>query len=126
MAKKKRNDLLLIGCLLALGILSFLSVEWYKTSTTKNAQVVVFVDGTETGRYLLAQDEEILIKGTKGDNLLVIKNGKAWVEEAECPDKLCVHTGKISRNGETIVCLPNKIVVEVVNGEKNEIDISTN
>lgn len=126
MAKKKRNDLLLIGCLLALGILSFLSVEWYKTSTTKNAQVVVFVDGTETGRYLLAQDEEILIKGTKGDNLLVIKNGKAWVEEAECPDKLCVHTGKISRNGETIVCLPNKIVVEVVNGEENEIDISTN
>ena len=126
MAKKKRNDLLLIGCLLALGIFSFLSVEWYKTSTTKNAQVVVFVDGTETGRYLLAQDEEILIKGTKGDNLLVIKNGKAWVEEAECPDKLCVHTGKISRNGETIVCLPNKIVVEVVNGEENEIDISTN
>lgn len=126
MVKKKRNDLLLIGCLLIIGVFSLLAVEWYKTSTTKNAQVVVLVDGTEIGRYLLSQDEEILIKGTKGDNFLVIKNGKAWIEEADCPDKLCMHAGKISKNGETIVCLPNKIVVEVVNGEENEIDISTN
>ena len=87
---------------------------------------MVYVDGKEVGRYPLTGEDEILIDGLKGTNTLIISEGKAWIEEAQCPDKICMHAGKISKNGETIVCLPNKVVVEIVNGADNEIDISTN
>lgn len=126
MKKRKRNDLILIGCLLLIGIFSLLGVEWYKSETTKNGEAIVFVEGKEIGRYSLKQDDEILIEGFQGTNYLIIRDGKAWIEEAQCPDKICIHAGKISKNGETIVCLPNKVVVEIVNGTENEIDISTN
>ena len=53
-------------------------------------------------------------KDGKTTNLLVIKDGKADVTEADCPDKLCVHQKAISKTNETIVCLPNKVVVQVI------------
>ena len=42
--------------------------------------------------------------------------------EADCPDKLCVHQKAISKNHEMIVCLPNKVVVEVTGSEENGFD----
>lgn len=45
---------------------------------------------------------------------VVIQNGKARMESADCRDQICVHTGWISRNGQTVVCLPNRVVLEVV------------
>ena len=48
-----------------------------------------------------------------GTNILVIENGEAWVSEADCPDKVCMGMGKISRNGEFIACLPNRLLVVV-------------
>ncbi|KAI4447103.1 hypothetical protein C823_001622 [Eubacterium plexicaudatum ASF492] len=41
---------------------------------------------------------------------------------ADCPDQLCVHQKAISGQGETIVCLPNKIVVEIAEGEDADLD----
>ena len=55
------------------------------------------------------------------------KDGKASMAKADCPDKICVNHAAISKKGETIVCLPHKVVVEVVdeNGiqDGNQIDI---
>jgi len=48
-----------------------------------------------------------------GKNVLVIENGEASIKSATCPDKICVSHRKISKSGETIVCLPNKVVVEI-------------
>lgn len=47
-----------------------------------------------------------------------IKDGKVWVEDADCSDRTCEHTGKISRAGQRIVCLPNNVVI-AVNGESD-------
>ena len=126
MSKKKRNDWILIGALLVLGISAIFCVEGYKKANTKNGEAVVFVDGKEIGRYPLKEDTTVLIEGKTGTNLLVIEDGKAFIKEADCPDKICVYHGKIDKNKETIVCLPNKVVVEIQNGQDNEIDISTN
>ena len=51
----------------------------------------------------------------------MIRDGKADVTEADCPDKLCVLQGKISRSGQTIICLPNKTMV-TIKGGKSEYD----
>ena len=81
------------------------------------------MDGREVGRYPLDRDAEIAIPGYDGGlNLLVIRDGSAFVREADCPDKLCVRTGAIRYEGESIICLPHRVVVAVEGGEPGEVD----
>ena len=79
--------------------------------TGTGAQAVVTVDGKEIGRYPLKKNGTFPLNG--GTNILVVENGEAWVSEANCPDKVCMGMGKISRNGEFIACLPNRLLVVV-------------
>lgn len=80
--------------------------------------VRVTVDGNDYGVYRLTDEQEIPIQtGGVVTNTLVIKGGKADMIEATCPDKLCVHQKAISSTGETIVCLPNKVVAEVISSD---------
>ena len=81
------------------------------------------VDGKEYGRYQLSSEQEIQINET---NVLEIRDGKAKMKSADCPDQICVHQKAISRNGESIICLPNKIVLKIVDGEEAELDAVTN
>ena len=46
--------------------------------------------------------------------------------EASCPDQLCVHQSKIHYNDEMIVCLPNYVIIQVVDGEEKTMDSITN
>ena len=55
-----------------------------------------------------------------GVNKVVINDGKVSMTEADCPDELCVKTGKISRVGETIVCLPHRVVVEIKGSQDDD------
>lgn len=82
--------------------------------------VTVKVEGEITGVYSLAKDQEISINN--GSNILIIKNGRADMIEADCPDKLCVNQKAISKNGESIICLPNKVVVTIDSDENSEFD----
>ena len=86
--------------------------------------VIVKVDGEEKGTYRLSEEQTIEING--GTNILQIKEGKADMTEADCPDKLCVHQKAISKDGESIICLPNQVVVEIESSESSEYDAVTN
>lgn len=86
--------------------------------------VTVKVQGEIVGVYSLAEDQEIEING--GTNILQIKNGSADMISADCPDKLCVHQKAISKNHESIICLPNKVVAEVDSSENSEFDAVAN
>lgn len=85
------------------------------------AYVRVTVDGSEYGRYDLDKNQTVEIKKDgKVTNTLVIRDKKADMTDADCPDLLCVHQKAIQSSGETIVCLPNKVVVEIVENSKGE------
>lgn len=85
--------------------------------------VSVEVNGKEYGAYSLMQEQEIPIVLEDGKtDLLKISGGKAKMISADCPDKLCTHQSAVSRTGQTIVCLPLKIVVEVKSDEEPKID----
>ena len=117
--KNHKRDLILIGILLlAASALFFLFKE--KQAEEEGASAVVTVDGTEIARYPLNRDGTFVLNG--GSNTLVIENGEAWISEANCPDKLCMGFGKISKNGEVIVCLPNRLIVVIEDGEAAEVD----
>ena len=70
--------------------------------------------------YPLNKDGVFSLNG--GTNTLVIENGEAWVSEANCPDKVCMGMGKISKNGEFIACLPNQVIIVVEGGEESPVD----
>ena len=88
----------------------------------KDGAAVVTIDGEVFGSWPLSEDRTVEI----GDgNRLVIKDGKADMVWADCPDKLCVNQKAISREGESIICLPNKVVVSITGGEERELDAVT-
>ena len=66
----------------------------------------------------LQTDGEYTIQGAGGgSNHLVVEDGQIWCDEATCPDKVCIHQGKQSLDGTTIVCLPNRMIVQILSGE---------
>ncbi len=76
-----------------------------KVIVSYNGEVVAQYDLHASGRYELSFAE--------GRNVLMIEGGEAYVEEADCPDRLCVHQRHISKSGEAIICLPHKLVITI-------------
>ena len=113
-SKKNRNSIFLffVFGLFAIGLMPFLWGKLQENGTT----VVVTVDGEERYRCSLFMEKEIAVDDT---NTLVIKDGVADMIFADCPDQICVKHSPISKVGETIICLPNKVVVtiEALNGQ---------
>lgn len=93
-------------------------------SPAQTAQRVrVTVQGTEYGVYPLNKDAKIEIDQNGHKNILVIKDKTVHMDYSDCHNQVCVDTGVISRTGETIVCLPNRVVAEIIgNGEGGEAD----
>lgn len=112
-----KNDLILIGVLLV----CFAAIAAALFFTKKEGkQVVVSVDSKEVAMFPLDKDIEYEIEGYDGGkNVLIIKDGVAYMSEASCPDKLCMHMGKINQVGQSVICLPNRVVVEI-KGDSSE------
>ena len=107
----RRNDGIFIAILLA--VIAIAAACLYLFSGEGDT-VTVSVDGKVIAAYPLNVDrvEDIRTEGD-GLNRLVIKDGQAYVETASCPDGICAAHKPIHREGESIVCLPNKVVVTV-------------
>ena len=120
MDKKHRNDIILIAVLLVVAGAAFGLIQLNKKS---GGYAVVVQDGKETAVYPLNEDASVKITSPTGFNTLVIKDGKADVTDADCPDRICVNQHSISYDGETIVCLPNKLVVKIVSDAESDVDI---
>ena len=122
-----RNDIILISVIVIISVALLLVwklVYLNGQDTNGDACVKVTVDGKVYGTYTLSKDDTIEIKNVDGDvtNTLVIKDGVADVTAADCPDHLCVKQKAISKEGESIICLPNKVVVTVKSDTKSDID----
>ncbi len=118
----KKELILLLALFVVLGGVYL----WYTFSEKESgSSVQVTVDGEVLGVYDLYKNQEIPIT-IDGEvaNVLVIKDGVADMISANCPDQICVDTAAISARGETIVCLPHKVVVEVLTSEvEAEFDV---
>lgn len=120
--ERKRNDFLFVGMVLFAALLVYL---WFTFGDGREGTLVqVERDGEVYAVYPLYENRTIQIgeKQDGGINILVIENGSAFVTEADCPDELCVKQKKIFRTGESIVCLPHKLVITIIGGEESEYD----
>ena len=118
----KKADLILIAVTLA--VVGVLLVLLYAVNGKSGAYVQIEIDGIVTETLPLDTDTvfEIITDGG-GENILVIDDGNARVTEANCPDGICKNHSEIHRNGESIICLPHRVVITVVNeADTNGID----
>lgn len=108
---KWKNDILIALLFIVIALISIVLISLFRM---EGDYAVVSIDGRETERYSLSTDTEkdIVTEGGK-INRLIIEGGKAYISYADCPDKICVSHRKISKEGETIVCLPHKLVVSI-------------
>jgi len=104
----KKADIFLIGGALIAALFMFFLYTLFYTGTGETA--VVYYDGKEIGRYPLSQDGDYILHGT---NTIRIEKGVVDMIHAECKNQLCVNQRPIQNVGEQIVCLPEKIVVQI-------------
>ena len=112
--KTLKNDILLIAVLLLAALLAW---GILRLTRRQGGEAVVTVGGETVAVLPLSRDTEITVGEAQGfRNVIEIRDGKVRVREADCPDRLCVRQGWISREGESAVCLPHKLVVAVRGG----------
>lgn len=90
--------------------------------STENAVVVISVDKEVYGEYPLNEDKGIQVRNGAETNYVEIKDGKVRVIQASCHNQDCVHQRAISKENESIICLPNKVIVTIRGGEESGID----
>ena len=119
----KKNDLILIIFLTFTSVVMLIGISLF---SKKGATVVVSVDGKEVASFPLDEDTVYNIGGYHGgENILEVKDGKAHLTDASCPDKLCVSMGYINKSGQSIICLPNKVVIEIKGNTKDNNNFDT-
>lgn len=117
-----RKDMILIASVLIIGISGMLAMR-AMNSENSDKTAVVYIDNQEVKRIPIGEVEnEKAISFEFGGNIgyLDIKEGAVRMKEMDlelCPEKICSDTGWISESYETIVCLPNRIAVNIDNGE---------
>jgi hypothetical protein len=111
--KKHKKELLLILTLLFIACVLFVVNHFLYAAPAK--QVQISVNGEVVKNLDLNKDTELLVEGYQGGtNRVVIKGGKVHISEATCPDKICIHQGWIEHTGESIVCVPNHVIVTII------------
>lgn len=124
MEKRKligRRDLVLLAVFLVIGLI--LLAWWQFRPAAAGGIAEVAVDGEVVAELPLSEDAEMVIEGYGGgENTLVIRDGEADIISASCPDGVCVRHRAVSRDGESIICLPNRVVVTIRGGEEGDVD----
>jgi len=116
------GDKILVALILALGIISLIALSHLRQP---GDFVIIEVNGQVIHQLDLNISQEVTIEGSIGKTIIKIDQHSARVIHSDCPEKICVKTGKIHLAGEMIVCVPNKVVVKITGKQKNQFDVIT-
>lgn len=134
----RKADIILFILLVAIGLAASAALSLSHGEAESGARVIIESGGDLYARYPLSDDRTVVVpapKQIRADapaadtdepassqydyyNVVVISGGTVSVTEASCKNQVCVKHGRISRPGESIVCLPNRLVVRIGNGSE--------
>ncbi len=113
----KIGDIILISLSLGLVIFFFARVLFSGPAVDH-----VMITGQNTQDYYsLEEKRTVEVDGPLGMTTVIISDGEVWIQSSPCREKICMKMGHISRCGEQLICIPNRVVVELM-GEEGRID----
>ena len=118
---KLKKDLILLSGILLTAFLLWMVPSFFNRE--EPARVRIYQDGKQTADYPLGENLVTSISFEEEHyNLILIEDGKVSVADADCPDQLCVRQRSSSGNGESIICLPHRLVVQIESEEERKLD----
>ena len=115
-----KNDLKLITIVLIIIVILFLI---YFLTNEKSNKALVYHGNNLILTIDLSIDKEYIVKGDNGDVVIKVSDNKIKVEEENSPYHLCSKQGYISNTNESIICLPNRIIIELPKDDSIETEV---
>lgn len=119
--KLKIGDFVVLFVVLFITAMTFI-INVERSFVSKNMEVVVRVNGEVIDQFDIGSDIKKVYETEQGFNEIIINSGKAYISDADCPDSICVNTKHTEKNGDSVVCLPNRFSIEVVGQSEGEVD----
>ncbi|MEG0307640.1 MAG: NusG domain II-containing protein [Clostridium sp.] len=123
----KKADIVIIVILLIISFVPYVIISRYQKNYEGETFAVISINGEEKERFELKghKDMEVIFESDYGFNKVVVRDGKIAIVESNCRDEICKSVGFTDKIGERIVCLPNKLVIEIVghSNDDSEADI---
>lgn len=119
--KLKKYDTIAIICVAVIVIISYITVNLLRNDEADT--VVIYVDGKIEKKLDLNKNQEYKVDVDNGYNIVRIKDKKVRIKESDCGNQTCVNMGTISKDGQTLICLPHKVEVTIVLDDKSEVDV---
>jgi heptaprenyl diphosphate synthase len=98
-----------------------LAASFIALPAAEGSAVLVEVAGKTVEKLDIHENRDITFRGEKGTMKVEVRDGRVRVVEADCPNRICVHTGWRSRGGEVIVCVPNRTVIRILGKNNDEV-----
>lgn len=121
--KIRRADIIIIVFFILASIF-FYGIKRYSTDNNYYEKyIMIYSDNSLYKKIPIdnnSYNEVIPINNKFGRNIIRIMNGGVSVEDADCPDKICLKQGFINKSGQSIICLPHKLVIEIIGNTKEE------
>jgi hypothetical protein len=118
----KIGDCIFIGLVLIGFVIGLFLI---RSSENEGQTVSIFLENRELYRLLILEDRIIVVQGKIGETVVKIEHGKVCIESAPCPHQLCKNMGRIYRSGESIVCIPNRLLIRIEGSDERSIDSIT-
>ena len=109
----KKGDIFICVTVLLVALLLLFSTR----SIILGDRVEIYVNGNLYGTYNLSENTTLTISTKYGTNTIQIQDQAVWVSESSCKDKLEISAGKIQKQGQSLICLPNRLVISIAGRE---------
>lgn len=120
----KKMDIVIIVVLIISSFIPHFIYSSVGSKNNKNLYATIKVDGEihNTIDLPTTSEEKFIIQTENGTNTILVNNNEINIVHADCKDELCVKQGSISKIGKTLICLPNKLIIEIKGDEYDSSD----
>ena len=120
--KTTRSDKLIIIVLFILAMFSYKAMSHFNV---QGSEAHVFVDGKTVYKIDLGKKDAYAIEVKNGRVVIEVTDGKLYITSADCPRKICVDDSPISMAGESLICIPNNMIVKITGKGEAQLDTVT-
>lgn len=111
-----KNNLIFLGLFISIVTIIFFSLNFFQAREENNNRIAVITQNHKLVERIdlntVTEPREIILPG-KYHEIIEVEKGRIRFKEADCPDKICVKTGWLTKVGDIAVCLPNKAIIKI-------------